>query len=107
MIMAYKTIATRVPKEIDKFLEKIMKEEKLDKSTTTRKILEIGITEWRKEKAVELLRKGKATLAKAAEIAGISIYEMIDIVKEKKIDYIHITREELEEDLKLLESESD
>jgi len=105
--MTYKTIATRVPKEIDKFLEKIMREEKLDKSTTTRKILEIGITEWRKEKAVELLRKGKATLAKAAEIAGISIYEMIEIVKEKKIDYIHITAEELEEDMKLLESESD
>lgn len=103
--MAYKTIATRVPKEIDNFLEKIMREEKLDKSTTTRKILEIGITEWRKEKAVELLRKGKATLAKAAAIAGISIYEMIEIVKEKKIDYIHITAKELEEDLKLLESE--
>lgn len=105
--MAYKTIATRVPKEIDDFLTKIMKEEKLDKSTTTRRILELGIAEWRKERAIELLRNGKATLAKAAEIAGISIYEMIELVKEKRIDYIHITAEELEEDLKLLESEGD
>ncbi len=105
--MAYKTIATRVPKEIDDFLTKIMKEEKLDKSTTTRRILELGIAEWRRERAIELLRNGKATLAKVAEIAGISIYEMIELVKEKRIDYIHITAEELEEDLKLLESEGD
>ncbi len=103
--MAYKTIATRVPKEIDEFLTKIMKEEKLDKSTTTRRILERGIEEWRKERAIELLRKGKATLAKAAEIAGISIYEMIELVNEKKIDYIHITAEELEEEIKFAESD--
>jgi predicted HTH domain antitoxin len=103
--MAYKTIATRVPKEIDEFLEKIMKEEKLDKSTTTRKLLELGIAEWRSERAIDLLRNGKVTLAKAAEIAGISIYEMIELVKEKKIDYIHIAGEELEEDLRLMGSE--
>lgn len=105
--MAYKTIATRVPKEIDEFLKRIMNEEKSDKSTTIRKILERGIADWRKERATDLLRKGKVTLAKAAEIAGISIYEMIELVKEKKIDYIRITAEELEEDLKLLESEGD
>lgn len=103
--MAYKTIATRVPKEIDEFLKRIMKEEKLDKSTTTRKLLELGIAEWRRERAIDLLRHGKATLAKAAEIAGISIYEMIELVKEKKIDYIHIAGEELEEDLRLLKGE--
>jgi predicted HTH domain antitoxin len=99
--MAYKTIATRVPKEIDDFLEKIMKEEKLDKSTTTRRILERGIAEWRKERALDLLKKGKVTLVKAAEIAGISIYEMMELVNEKKIDYIHITEEELEKEIKL------
>jgi predicted HTH domain antitoxin len=99
--MTYKTIATRVPKEIDEFLQKIMKEEKLDKSATTRKILEIGISEWRKERALDLLKKGKVTLVKAAEIAGISIYEMIELVKEKRVDYIHITGEELEKEIKM------
>ncbi|MFH1773712.1 MAG: UPF0175 family protein [Methanobacteriota archaeon] len=90
-----------MPKEIDDFLEKIMKEEKLDKSTTTRRILERGIAEWRKERALDLLKKGKVTLVKAAEIAGISIYEMMELVNEKKIDYIHITEEELEKEIKL------
>lgn len=105
--MVYKTIATRVPKEIDDFLKKIMREEKSDKSTATRKILELGIAEWRREKAIDMLRQGKVTLAKAAEMAGITIYEMIEVVREKRIDYIHITAEELEEDLGLLESEGD
>lgn len=98
--MAYKTIATRVPKEIDEFIAKIMKEERLDKSSATRKILEMGISKWRKEKAIELLRKGRVTLAKAAQIAGISIYEMIEVVREKKIDYIHITSEDLEKEIR-------
>lgn len=103
--MTYKTIATRVPKEIDEFLQKIMKEERLDKSATTRRILELGISEWRKERALDALKKGKATLAKAAEIAGLSIYEMIELVKEKKMDYIHITPKDIEEEAALAESD--
>lgn len=103
--MTYKTIATRVPKEIDELLLKIMKEERLDKSATTRRILELGIAEWREERALDTLKKGKATLAKAAEIAGLSIYEMIELVKEKKMDYIHITPKDLEEEVVLAESD--
>ncbi len=103
--MTYKTIATRVPKEIDEFLQKIMKEERLDKSATTRRILELGISEWRKERALDALKKGKATLAKAAEIADLSIYEMIELVKEKKMDYIHITPKDIEEEAALAESD--
>lgn len=103
--MTYKTIATRVPKEIDEFLQKIMREERLDKSATTRRILELGISEWRKERALDALKKGKATLAKAAEIADLSIYEMIELVKEKKMDYIHITPKDIEEEAALAESD--
>lgn len=103
--MAYITIATRVPKKIHEILTKIMKEERLDKSTTTRKMLELGIDEWKKEKAIDQLKKGKVTLSKAAEIAGLSIYEMIELVKDEKIDYIHISAKELDEEAKMAEGE--
>ena len=96
--MTTKTIRTRVPKETDEFLQKTLKEERLDKSAATRRILELGISEWRKEKAIDALKKGKATLAKAAEIADLSIYEMIELVKEKNIDYIHITPKDIKEE---------
>jgi len=95
------TVAARVDKKIERFISDIMKTDGLDKSSTLRKLLEKGIDQWRLERAIDALRSGKATLSKAAEMAGISLYEMVDIVREKKIDYIHISKADLEEDLLL------
>ena len=93
------TVAARVDKRVERFISDIMKTDGLDKSSTLRKLLEKGINQWRLERAIDALRSGKATLSKAAEMAGISLYEMVDIVREKKIDYIHISKADLEEDL--------
>lgn len=95
------TIAARVDKKVERFISDVMKTEGLDKSSTLRKLLKKGIDQWRLERAIDALRSGKATLSKAAEMAGISLYEMVDIVREKKIDYIHISKADLEEDLLL------
>jgi len=95
------TVAARVDKKVERFISDIMKTDGLDKSSTLRKLLEKGINQWRLERAIDALRSGKATLSKAAEMAGISLYEMVDIVREKKIDYIHISKADLEEDLLL------
>ncbi len=99
------TIATRVDEKVERFISDIMNTEGLDKSTTIRKLLEEGINHWRLEKAIDALRSGKATISKAAEIAGISLYEMVDIAREKKIDHIHILKADLEEDVLLLEGD--
>jgi len=97
------TIATRVAEEVEEYITQVMKAEGLDKSSTIRKLLLKGIDQWRLERAIEGLKSGKVTISKAAEMAGITIYEMVEIVREKKIDYIHITRAELEEELAFLE----
>jgi predicted HTH domain antitoxin len=99
------TIAVRVDKRVEEAISRIMKEEGLDKSSTVRKLLERGINQWKIEKALERLRNGEVTLWKAAEMAGVSLYEMIEIVREKKIDYIHISPEELEEEMEFGEKE--
>jgi predicted HTH domain antitoxin len=99
------TIATRVDKNVERFISDIMKTEGLDKSSTIRKLLEKGISQWKLERAIDALRSGKATLSKAAEMAGISLYEMVDIVREKKVDYVHISNADLEEDVLLLEGD--
>ena len=67
--MTLRPIATRIPQEMDKELREIMNYEKLDKATAVRKIMEIGISEWRKSIAIQLLQQGKASFNKAAEIA--------------------------------------
>jgi len=102
------TIATRVDKNVERFISDVMKTEGLDKSSTIRKLLEKGISQWKLERAIDALRSGKTTLSKAAEMAGmagISLYEMVDIVREKKVDYVHISKADLEEDVLLLEGD--
>jgi hypothetical protein len=71
-----KTIATRIPRELEEEILKFMKEEGLDKSASVRRILEIGVEEWKRRRAVQLYSIGKVTLWKASQIAGLSLREM-------------------------------
>jgi predicted HTH domain antitoxin len=70
-----KTIATRIPRELEEEILKFMKEEGLDKSASVRRILEIGVEEWKRRRAVQLYSIGKVTLWKASQIAGLSLRE--------------------------------
>jgi len=73
----------------------------VDKSTVLDRALEHYTKEWKLQKAIESYRKGSATLSRAAEIAGITVWEMIDILaKEKTPPQYDI--EDFEEDLKAL-----
>lgn len=97
--MADVAISARVPKEIYEDLEFFVKTERTDRSAATRKLLEMGLSEWKKERALTLLADGKVTVWKAASIAGISLWEMIDLIKEKKI-VMPIRAEDVLDDLK-------
>lgn len=99
--MASKPLGARVPEEIEQHLREFMKVEGVDKSTAARKILERGISEWRRERALKLLSQGKVTFARAAELAGVSLWEMCELVKERKIEWVHLTPQEIEREFKL------
>lgn len=62
-----KTIATRIPTDLEKEIRRFMEEEGLDKSTAIRRILEIGVNEWKKKRAIELYRQERVTLWKASQ----------------------------------------
>jgi predicted HTH domain antitoxin len=81
------TVAARVSKEISDLIAEISAEEKLDRSSVVRRLLDIGVREWRIENALERYRQGSITLPRAGELAGVSIYEMIAILEERKIPY--------------------
>jgi len=66
-------------------LERISKEEGTDRSSVLRKVLDIGLDEYNKRKAVEEYRKGKVSVGRAAEIAGISIAEFYRILENEDI----------------------
>lgn len=65
-----------------------MEYEKVDKATAVRKIMEIGIAEWRKNFAIQLLQQGKASFNKAAEIAKLSVWEFAELLREKRVQWV-------------------
>lgn len=99
--MVSKPLGARVPEEIEQHLAEFMKLEGVDKSTAVRKILERGISEWRRERALKLLGEGKVTFARAAELADISLWELVEFVRERKVEWVHLTPREIEREFKL------
>jgi len=79
-------ISVRVSDNMKQEIELFTEEEKLEQvSEAARKLLAIGLEEWRREKALKLFGEGKVTLSKAAKIAKTSVWEMVILVKEKGI----------------------
>ena len=99
VVLTLKPLAVRIPAEVEKELLEIIEQEKLDKATVVRNLLEMGIVEWRKQTALEFLREGKVTFAKAAEMAKLSLWEFADLVKQRNVEWVRFTPEELEKEL--------
>ena len=81
------TLSIRIGKEDYNFIKKIASEKKEDVSKAVREFVDLG----RLMYAIDNYKKGKASIGKSAEIAGISISEMIEILSEfgveNRIDY--------------------
>jgi len=98
--LTLKPLAVRIPEEIEKEILELVERAKLDKATVVRNLLELGIAEWRKQMALELLRDGKATFAKAAEMARLSLWEFADLVKQRNVEWVRFTPEEIEKEFR-------
>ena len=94
-------VSVRLPRDKVKLVEKIAREEKVDKSTILERAIESYIHEWLLRKALDLYSSGQVTLSRAAEIAGITIWEMMDELAKRRISAQYDV-EDLEEDLKNL-----
>jgi len=98
--LTLKPLAVRIPEEIEKEIQEVVEREGLDKATAVRTLLELGISEWRKQTALELLRDGKVTFAKAAEMAKLSLWELADLVKQRNVEWVRYSPEEIEKEFK-------
>ena len=65
-----------------------MKEESLERSASIRKLLAEGLQHWKEQRALENFQEGKVTFLKAAEMAGCSVWDFADLVREKGIVWI-------------------
>jgi len=66
-----------LPKELFKVIEHRARQEKIDEATAIRQLLALGAEGY----AVELFRQGKVTLNEAAELAGVTVRQMIDLLQ--------------------------
>lgn len=103
--MTLKVATARLPKEMLKEVEDIAEEEQVDRSEVMRRLMASGLKQMRMEKALKAYGEGKVTLWKAAEMAGLSLREMMDLVRNAKIN-IPYTPEDLGRDLEYIRKAS-
>lgn len=81
------TASVRLPKEMVEEIEKLSKEEGMDKGTLIRKLISESLREYKIRKSLEMYRDGKVSLWKAAEIAGITYREALGELRKRNIPF--------------------
>ena len=79
------TVSVRLSKETLIEVDRLAERLKTDRSEALRRFIERGLREARLDEVLNLLRRGKASIGRAAEMAGVTLYEMLDLVKEHRI----------------------
>lgn len=97
------TISFRIEKPTLLALTEVEKKWHTDRSEAIRRLLDKALHEWKIENAIERLREHKISIGKAAEECGISLWEMLDLAKEKNVDWTGYSQKDLEKDMTLLE----
>lgn len=92
------TVTTRIPEDDEVALGELEDEMSADRSEVLRRLIRQGLSDWKKEKALEQLREHTITLRKAAELADVSYVEMLSLAVEEGIDTGYTT-DDLERDL--------
>lgn len=82
------TVSARLPEDIEAELERYLEEEQLDRSTAVRKLLAEGLETWRKERALEELDEGNVTFTRAAEMAGLSVWDFARLAEERDVTWV-------------------
>ena len=97
------TISVRFDKDIQRDLSRIEKTWRADRSEVIRRLLAVAIKNWKIDNFLSEIREHKISVGKAAEECGISIWEMLEILKDKNIDWVGYNEEDLKRDLSILE----
>ena len=97
--MNEKLTTIRLSIDIDRELERLARLKDTDKSKLIRDLIILGIKENKIQESLYLYSKGKVSMWKGARLAGLSLWEMMEIIAERKVIMPYGIKE-LEEDLK-------
>ncbi len=90
-------INLRVPDEVASDLDALAEQERASRIDLARQILLEGIANRKRALALRLNREGKASKSRAAEIAGISLWEMMDLIDLAALPTAYTLQEAVEE----------
>ena len=93
------TITTRVDEKVLEEIDQLSKENQMDRASFLRNLIVEGLAMEKEKKVLKMYKNKKISLAKAAEMLGIDLWQAIDIIKREKM-YLDYSEEELKEDLK-------
>lgn len=96
--MSQKHVTARVNEDLYEKIERIREEEKTDRSTAIKRLLERGVGDWQVETAVRRYREGNVSLGRAAELADVSIWRFLDILDERGVE-MNYDESDLEADI--------
>jgi predicted HTH domain antitoxin len=102
--VAREVVAARLPRQLAREIERIAAEEKLDKSTVLARATGLYVKQWKLDRAIALYEEGRATAMKAASLAGISIWEVLEELERRKIA-VRYTAEQFREDFEAARKE--
>lgn len=92
------TVTTRVEDTLVRDIDRVAYQEAIDRSAVVRKFLISSLREWKIQKNLDNYEQGKITLWQAARKCGVSLWEMIDEVKKRRV-HVPYGMEELKEDI--------
>ena len=93
-----RVVTVRVPDDVLEKVDDIARREGKERSEVIRELIRIGLRDKLIEDALKMYREGKVSMWKAAKIAGLSLWELIEILKEKGVD-VQYSIKDLGEDL--------
>jgi double-stranded uracil-DNA glycosylase len=85
--MKTEQINLRLDAELVSALERIAREESLDRATAIRRLLESSIKEWELGRAITGYRRGELSLGRAAEESGLTQWELTDAIRAAGLAY--------------------
>lgn len=93
------TVSVRLDDDTLDQIRFFQEEYRTDRSEIIRRMLDFASKEMKKDIAIKMLKEGKVSIGRAAEFTGISIYEVLELCKERHV-HVGYKVEDFEKDLK-------
>jgi double-stranded uracil-DNA glycosylase len=85
--MSTEQINIRLDANVVSALERVAREDSIDRATAIRRLLEASLRQWEVDRAIESYRRGEASLGRAAEEGGLTQWELLDLLKRARVAY--------------------